>query len=418
MTYSVSFGSDSLQFSLPESIGAEVIESRYPPPLPDPEAELLRSIREPIGSAPLSRLAEGRSSAVIVIPDGTRPLPLPPILAPLLRELTPAIPLSKITILFATGMHRPVGGEERLKLLGDAVDHTVHVVSHDPDDVRPIGESPMGIPVSLDRRYVDADLRIVVGLVEPHLLAGFSGGRKMIAPGIIGLNAMPTLHGPYLIGHPDSTAGKMAGNPFHEEIEAIAGMAGVHFAISGTIDDAHRLTGFFSGELIESHRAATEWYRERSLVRVERRWPVVVTCGGGAPLDATLYQSIKGVVAALALLEPGGTVVLAASCDEGWGSDSFVSLLEEFDRLESFLDWAQLPGSFRRDQWMAQHFLEAKEECRIVLCSTRKGGRRPGSFGIEVIDNLEEGIRSITRKKGAREIAILPRGPYTWVGAP
>ncbi len=418
MDYSISFGSGSLQFALPREIAATVIEPRYPPALVDPEEELTRSIRAPIGCGPLASLAAGRQSAVIVIPDGTRPLPLPPILGPLIGELVPHIPAEKITLLFATGMHRPVTPEETERLLGAELDSKITVVSHDPGDVQTVGMSPGGTPVSLDRRYLEADLRLVVGLVEPHLLAGFSGGRKMIAPGIIGLNAMPTLHGPYLIGHHDSIAGKLEGNPFHEEIEAIARMARVDFAVNGIIDHQQRLTGLFSGDIFQSHRAAADWYRKCSLVRVDRRWPLAITSGGGAPLDATLYQSIKGVVAALALLEPGGTVLLAASCDEGWGSDSFVSLLEEFNSLESFLQWANLPGSFRSDQWMAQHFLEAKEECRILLLSTRSGGKRPGSFGISTIDAMDEGVRSIIGETRAREIAILPQGPYTWVEAP
>ncbi len=417
MKQTVSFGKGDVEFLLPEGVRADRIEPRYPPPLDDPEGAVDESLKRPIGSPPLSELAEGRRSAVIVVPDGTRPLPLPPIVGPIVRRLTEFIAPEKITVLFATGMHRPVGEEEAKRLLGAGLDPRVQVRSHDPADVDLVGTTDSGIPASLNRRYLRSDLRIVAGLVEPHLLAGFSGGRKMIAPGIIGLDAMPLLHGPHLIGHHESKAGKLEGNPFHEEIAEIAAMGRVDFAVNGMIDAHHRLSGVFSGELTESHDAASNWCRGQSLVQVDRKWPVVVTSGGGAPLDATLYQSIKGVAAALPLLEEGGTVILAASCSEGWGSDTFVSLLEEFGRLEDFLAWANRPGSFRLDQWMAQHFLEAKEECRIVLYTLIADGDRPRSFGIDVTGNIHDAIQTALRRTGSSRIVVLPRGPYTWVKA-
>ncbi|MBN1825013.1 MAG: nickel-dependent lactate racemase [Candidatus Eisenbacteria bacterium] len=415
MVPGIRYGRGWIDVPLPARAEVRVVTPAEPEPLPDPGGAVLLALEKPIDSPPLARVAEGKGSAVVVVPDATRPLPLPIVLPPILDTLAAAIPQERITILFATGMHRPVGDEEARRLLGGEVAARFRFLSHDPARVERIGVASRGTPMWIDRVYLEHSLRVLVGLVEPHLLAGFSGGRKMVAPGVIGLDAMPILHGPEMIGHRRARTGILEGNPFHEEALEIARAAGADFTVNVILGGGRVPAGVFAGELEHSHLEAC-----RALIRSARRAvpggaDLAVTCGGGAPLDATFYQSVKGIVGAEGIVRPGGAVLLAASCDEGWGSAPFVELLGETPDLEAFLRWARRPGSFRKDQWMVQHLREAMAERRIFLFSEGLDPERTRSFGITPAAGVAEGVERALEGIGRPRVVVLPEGPYTWV---
>ncbi|RPJ47796.1 MAG: nickel-dependent lactate racemase [Candidatus Latescibacterota bacterium] len=414
MVAEIAYGAGRLPVRLPAGVAADSVDAREPEPLASPERAIAEALRRPIDAPPLADLAKGRSSAVILVPDGTRPIPLPLVLPPILESIERSIPRERIEVLFATGMHRPVGAEEARRLLGPELADTVRWVSHDCEKTRTIGRTGRGTPVSLSETYLGADLRVAVGLVEPHLLAGFSGGRKLVAPGVIGIEAMPILHGPEIIGHRMARVGILDGNPFHEEALAIASAARLDFAVSVTIGRGRRVAGVFAGEFDRSHRAACDVVARDSRVRTRGGRDLVVTSGGGAPLDATFYQSVKGIAGAEPLLRKKGAVLLCASCREGWGSEPFTSLLAETPDLESFLAWAGREGSFRRDQWMVQHLREAMERVDVYLYSDRIDPEEARRFGLRPVSSPEEGIGAALEGGRDPSVAIIPEGPYTW----
>jgi nickel-dependent lactate racemase len=414
MIVEVAYGNGRLGVPLPENVSADVIASCEPAALPDPRAAILEALERPIGAPPLADLAKGRASAVLLVPDGTRPIPLPLVLPPILETLEATIPRERITVIFATGMHRPVEDDEARRMLGEDLARSVVWRSHDCESTRTIGKTPRGTPIALNETYLDADLRIAVGLVEPHLLAGFSGGRKLVAPGIIGIEAMPILHGHEIIGHRKARVGILDLNPFHEESLAIARASGLDFAINVTIGEGRALAGVYAGEVDRSHRAASAALEGSVRSPAAGGRDLVITCGGGAPLDATFYQSVKGISGAEPLVRKGGAVLLCASCRAGWGSEMFTSLLGETPDLDSFLAWAKRPGSFRKDQWMVQHLREAMENLDVYLYSEGLDADRARSFGLRPVRSAEEAVSAALGGLREPSVAVIPRGPYTW----
>lgn len=415
MRATVEYGKKQIEFDLPPGTECAVVEPATPPAIEDPEEAIRKTILSPDGTNPLARLAEGRESAVIVVPDATRPLHLRSVLPPILETVTAAVPAKRVTILFATGMHRPVTRDEAISLLGPQIESAIHSVSHDPEDVESIGTTGRGTPMLLNRGYLAHDLRIIIGLVEPHLLAGFSGGRKLIAPGIVGLDAMPVLHGPDIIGHPKTRVGILNENPFHREAMEIATAARVDFAVHVVNGKARLPAGLFAGDLDHSYREACRFLTASTRRETGGDLDLVVTSGGGAPLDRTFYQSVKGIVTAESIVKPGGTVLLAASCEEGWGSEPFTGLLGTVPNLPSFLEWSRRPGSFRLDQWMVQHLREAMENLSVSLYSGNLEEKRAESYGILPVRSIEHGIASALDGIENPRMAVLPEGPYTWV---
>ena len=196
----------------------------------------------------------------------------------------------------------------------------------------------MECPVWIDQRYVDADLKIATGLIEPHLMAGFSGGRKLICPGIAALETVKVWHGPDFLEHPRADCGILEGNPVHEENTRIANMAGCDFIVNVTLDRDRRVTSVVAGDLEAAFHVGVEHARNAARSEVAAPCDVVVTSAAGYPLDTTFYQSIKGLTGVLPIVKQGGTIVLAASLSEGIGSPEFQSLFQRHPNLDDFME--------------------------------------------------------------------------------
>lgn len=268
-------------------------------PLADPEGALRNALAKPIGSKPLSELAKGKKSACIVICDITRPVPNKLILPPLLKTLEEAgIPRKEICILNATGLHRPNEGAELIEMVGEEIVKNYRIENHFGkrlDEHTYLGTTPNGVPAWIDSRYIDAELKITTGLIEPHLMAGYSGGRKVICPGIAALETVKVWHGPKFLEHPLADCGSVKGNPVHEENTRIALMAGCDFIVNVVIDGKRRVTWLGAGDMIQAWEAGVEFCQDIVKVGVPHALDVVVTSCAGYPLDTTWYQAVKGL---------------------------------------------------------------------------------------------------------------------------
>ena len=315
MKTSLLFGRQELRLDLPENLQIHEI-NKYPMPLlEDVDGSIRRTLLEPIGSPPLPQLAKGKKTACILICDITRPVPngllLPPLLDTLLDQ---GIDKEDILILVATGLHRPNEGEELRELIGnDEIFRSVRIENHfarDREAHIDLGMTSQGIPIGIDRRFYDADLRIVTGLVEPHFMAGYSGGRKVVAPGVAYQDTILKFHTSHILEHPRAVSCVMDGNPLHEAQIEIIRKIGDIFALNVAIDDKRRLGKVTFGAIEESHLAAVAFMKKYAEVDIARKFKTIVTSAGGYPLDKTYYQTVKGMVGPIDIIEPGGTIII------------------------------------------------------------------------------------------------------------
>lgn len=416
-TVEMKFGAGSLPLHLPEGLEVEVRALTDSDALPDPAGAVRQAIARPIASPPLSEIAAGRKSAVVVISDITRPIPNAVLLPPILETLEAAgIPRGEILILVATGLHRPNLGEELTQLVGAEIAGAYRIENHTARNAAEqvvMEVTPEGIPLAIDRRYLEADLKLLTGLIEPHLMAGFSGGRKAILPGLAGVETMRHMHGFAMIQQDRSGYGRMDDNPFHHASLSVARKAGVDFIVNVAINAKHELTGVFAGELEAAHRVGVEHVRQRHFTPVEELCDVVVTTGGGAPLDRTLYQSWKGVVGALGALRKGGSILILAENAEGAGSADFRACFDDLVEPRDFFRLYSDATRFRIDQWMAQEICNAALQAEIFYHCRGIPRQDLARYFVTPVESAEEGLARALGRAGANpRVLLLPDGPY------
>jgi lactate racemase len=420
MAIQLLYGRGTLPIAPPRGCVATVIEKRAMPVLADPADAVRGALARPVGAPPLAELARGRRSACILICDITRPVPNGLFLAPLIRTLLDAgVPGAGITVLVATGLHRPNEGDELGELVGDPwVLDAVTVANHDATVDRDhvlLGRTPArGTVVRLDRRLVEADLKIATGLVEPHFMAGWSGGRKVIAPGVAHAETITTFHNSAFMAHPRAANCVLEGNPLHEEQLAIVDMLGGALALNTVIDDQRRLAFVNFGEVVASHLRAVDFAREYAQVSVPRRFRTVVTSAAGYPLDKTYYQTVKGMVGPLDILEPGGELIVASACSEGLGSKHYVEAQRRLVDLGPDGFAASIAGKAHADidEWQTQMQLKPMRVGRVRLYTDGLDAVGTGLTGVERVHDLSAAVAESMARQRDPHVAFVPEGPY------
>jgi lactate racemase len=420
-------GRDEIAVGVPDD--AQVYASCFPEPAGPASDLVLAAARGPIGSAPLkqSLAARREGDVVIAVSDITRPIPYAAFLPALLAEIESAgVPRGEILLLIATGMHRPSTEAERVEMFGADVAANYRIDDHRAEDEPGLAELPnttwSGATVKLNRRFVDAGFRIVTGLVEPHFMAGFSGGRKSVCPGLASLDTVRNFHGEAFLSNVAARNGQLHGNPLHEEALSVARMVGVDFALNVVLDKARHVVSAFAGDLEAAHDAACQAAAACACRPVERPADVVLTSCGGYPLDATFYQCVKGMVGCLPAVREGGTIIVFGGCSEGVGSAEYAGMMKAYaGRWKQFLDDIKKPGVFVRDQW------ELQMQCRALA----KVGEAGLHFVTDGLPTDELGQLSVTPHPaapgdvasvvqgvidaalaGGGSVAVFPEGPY------
>ncbi len=420
MRVEINYGRGKLTVELPGGLDVTVIAKRDMPTLHDPQAGIEAALSNPVGVPPLEELARGATTACILICDITRPVPNGLFLPLLIRRLMAAgMAAENITVLVATGLHRPNEGTELAELVGDPwVLQQVRVENHfATDDTAHVDlgrTATRGTVVRLDRRLVEADLKIATGLVEPHFMAGYSGGRKVIAPGVAHAETITTFHSARFMEHPRAANCVLDGNPLHEEQLEIMGMLGGALALNTVITEDRALSFVNFGEVVESHYAAVAHARAYSEVEVGEPFPTILTSAAGYPLDKTYYQTVKGMVAAMDILRPGGDLIIASECAEGMGSPHYV---EAQRRLvaggpERFLEEIEAKSHADIDEWQTEMQLKPMRIGTIHLYSDGLKGRERGLTGVEMTEDLTATVAAATARAGSNRVAVIPEGPY------
>ncbi len=416
MLVKLAYGRSGLEVDLPDD-RTTVIEPTYVPGIPDEPGALLTALRHPIGTPPLRQLVRPGQRVAISVCDVTRPMPSARVLPVLLEELR-HIPREDVVILVATGTHRANTPEELSAMLGDQVVREYQVVNHtafDESSLVHAGDTPDGIPIWLDRRWVESDVRITTGFVEPHFFAGFSGGPKMVAPGLAGFQTIMRLHDARMIGHPNSTWGITEGNPIHDAIRQIARQTGVHFSVDVTINRDHRTTSVYAGELFAVHRAACQFVKRTAMRPVERPFDVVVTTNSGYPLDQNLYQAVKGMSAAAQVVRPGGAIICAAECSDGVPEHGeYGRLLGAASSPRALLEMINAPGHNRHDQWQVQIQAQILLKASVYLKSRYLTPEQVRAAHLEPVEDVAAAARELLRRYGPdARMCVLPQGPQT-----
>ena len=417
MRVGMKYGRDLLEVEIPDQNLAGVLTLQKSIPIEQPERAVWEAIQSPVHSAPLATLAKDRTSACVVISDVTRPVPNKLILPPVLQTLeTNGIPRKKITILIATGIHRPNEGKELEEMVGTEIMSNYRIVNHLSQELEThkyLGLTRGGAPVYIDKTYLESDLKVTTALIEPHLMAGYSGGRKSICPGLASIETMKVLHGPQILEHPKASIGNLEGNPLHIEATEIALMAGVDFNVNVTIDDQRRLTGVFAGNIVESHLAGVRFVEEQVKVTLPKLVDAVLVSSAGYPLDTTFYQAVKGMLAAVEIVKPNGSIVLVAECSQGIGSKPFTELILNTKDLKQFIHDIHDPSNFVIDQWQLEELAKARKKAEIYCYADGIPYDQLKGLFVQPIRTPEEGIERVLSRHGTdAQIAALPDGPY------
>jgi lactate racemase len=421
----LAYGQSGLDIRVPDS--AAVLTGRHLDPIAQPFAAVLKALTHPIGSAPLAELIDARrpGTVAITISDITRPVPNRLFLPPLLDYLNAGhIPDSRIVIIIGTGMHRPSTPQEREVLLGTDLLRRVEVIDHaprDPEALMRVSDDP---PVSINRRFAEADFRIVTGFIEPHFMAGFSGGRKGVCPALVDLATIQRFHGYSTLADPLADNGVLAGNPCHRIALEVANRVGVDFLLNVAITRDRQIAGIYAGHLEAAHAAGCREVAEWTLAEVGEPYDLVITSGGGYPLDSTVYQTVKGMCGALPALASHSTLLIASQCSEQLGSQPFTDMMVQYaNDWRRFLADIAVSSETRLDQWELQMQARVLERIGIERLLVVSDGIPPHLQGCIAATPVLGGgtaqqrtqrvIDAFLAGKPDARVAVLPDGPYT-----
>ena len=412
-TVRLAYGDTGLSLAVDPAITTVVVPAHHPP-VASPRACLRGALRDPVSGPPLRERVRPGQTVAISACDGTRPQPRQHMIPAILEELDGIVRLEDVVVLVATGTHRGNTDAELRAMFGEDVVDSVRVVNHDArdrDSLAWVGRLGVDVPVWLNRLWLDADVRITTGFVEPHFFAGFSGGPKLVAPGLAALETVLTLHDARRIGHPRATWGVLHGNPVHDDVRAIAAATGVTFALDVILTRDKEIVAAFGGDLGPMHQAAVSTARAVAMRPVPGRFDVVVTTNSGYPLDQNLYQAVKGMSAAHKVAKPGATIVCAAECRDGFpGHGSYRELLEQHASPRAFLDALKQADHVTPDQWQVQIQYNIQDHARLVMHTGHLSDDELRAVHIEQTRDISA---TVAAEGESATVCVLPEGPQT-----
>lgn len=418
MKVKLAFGRAGAEIEIPRHVHADVLEPKFAAAVPSPDAALTEALRQPIGARALLEIASGKKTAAISICDITRPAPNRVVLPHVLATLEEAgIPRSGITILIATGLHRAATDQEIHTIVGPDILAHYTIVSHDARDAAShtdLGTTRSGTKVLIDRRFMVSDLRISLGFIEPHLMLGFSGGRKLVAPGLAGEETIKRLHSPFFMRNPAVVEGSFPENPLHHELLEIMRMARHDFIIDVALTRSRRIARVFAGDPVTAHATGVEFVRATTLASLAEPVDAVITTSAGYPLDLTYYQAVKGVTAASHIVKQGGKILLAAACEEGLGSPEFTTFVRRFSDPDACLAaLAQEPVVI--DQWQLEKLALVRQKAQVSFCAPGIPTEDRRYLWGPTFEEPQQAVDALCRElpRGAR-VAVIPEGPYVF----
>ena len=415
MIISLPYGKKSVDVDL-EGVNATLLEPKFVEGVTDEKADFMAACDAPIGSPPLRDLIDSEDKVAILIPDVTRPFPSDRVL-PWLFEALSHVSKEQFVIVNGTGSHRGNTPEELIGMVGPEIYDNYRIINHDahdPSGLAYAGKSSFGYEVYQNREYVEADKRILMGFIEPHFMAGFSGGYKAAFPGVADVDAIMKYHSSMVVGDPLSSWGNLEGNPTQAHVRAGGQLVGADFLVNVTLNRDRAITRFFCGDVIEAHEKGCAYVKESAMVGCEKAFPVVVVSNNGYPLDQNLYQTVKGMSAAAQIVEEGGLILLAAECTDGFPDHgNYRKLLFEYPDPDSLLKAIREPGFAVFDQWQVQLQALICQKARVgIQCGLDAGDLKKAH--LIPVKSVNAALKEELARIGAEaRVAVMPEGPVT-----
>ncbi len=413
------FGREKINVNIPDSrLNGLLISEAHSYQADGEEEELVRKAMEhPIHSPRLKELVKGKKSIVMIASDHTRPVPSRVITPAIIEEIKEGNPQAQLTILIATGFHRSTTREELIDKFGrEIVDRTdVRFVVHESrkeEDMVFIGTLPSGGRLLINRIAAEADVLISEGFIEPHFFAGFSGGRKSVLPGVSSGVTVMANHCSEFIDSPFARTGILEGNPIHRDMVYAAGKARLSFIVNVVLDENKKVIKAYAGHFDEAHKEGCRFVDQLSGVDAIPA-DIVISTNGGYPLDQNIYQAVKGMTAAEATCNPGGVIIMAASCSDGHGGQS---LYDTFARgedknaiMKRFLDTPR--DKTVPDQWEAQILCRILLKYKVIMV-TQAPREMICNMQMDYADSVEEAISMAGHYLGKTDgkITVIPDG--------
>lgn len=420
------YGKEGIIVDVPQT--TDVIECTSIKPLDDVATKIIEALNNPIGCASLEQLLKIRKpeTVAVTVSDITRPVPNKMFMPHLLKIIKDSgINDSRIVIVIGTGMHRPSTPEEREILLGSDIINRIEVIDHlsdRPETLVKINENPS---VSLCARFARADFKIVTGYIEPHFMAGFSGGRKGVCPALVDLQTIKKFHGYETLANARAENGVLEGNPCHEIAMKIAKTVGVDFLFNVTITKDRKVAGIYCGDLEKAHLIGCKKIAKLMTVNIDEPYDLVITNGGGYPLDLTFYQTTKGMCTAMPALKNDSTMLIVSHCGEQLGSTAYTDLMLRYaNNWQKFLkDISVKPDETQLDQWAFHMHTRVLKQIgleRLWFVSDGIPYEIQKQISVNPILGLgnarqrtQQVIDKYINNNPNARIAIIPEGPYT-----
>ena len=411
----LAYGKKGYKLRVPTNF--DVIEPKFIEEVDNAKDEINNALLHPINSKPLRSLLEGKKDVAISVCDITRAQPRKVVIETIVEHIKDLVPISNIKILIATGTHRENTKEELIEMLGKDIVETLNVINHVCDDKESLVEMPTSLDevnVLLNKHWVNAEFRITTGFVEPHFFAGFSGGSKLVAPGLAGLKTIMKLHNYKRLNNRHSIWGEVEKNPIQQDVRIIAKETGVDFTLDVALNRDQKITNVFSGDLIDSHNEACNFARETAMVQVSKPYDLVITSNSGYPLDQNLYQTVKGLSAASQIVEDKGEILCLSECSDGIPSHGkFYSLLSKFSNPEQVEEMLSDPNFHCQDQWQVQILSQIAKKSKINLYTEGLSGKEIKNAFMFNVPDPQKFINSKIKENENIRGCVLPEGPIT-----
>jgi len=415
---SISFDYGRSEISIPvsgETIEPYIIDIQDIPAILNAKEAFREACLHPIEALPLTKIVQPDDKVLIVTSDGTRPVPNH-LLIPWLLEVLPC-PKENITILLGNGSHRANTSEEIIQMFGKTISDNLRIVNHDAFNEhqnRKIGKTKCGIHTGINKRYMEADKRIILGFIEPHFFAGFSGGGKALFPGTADIHTIMNLHKTCLIDHPKSTWGEMEENPVQQLIDEMVSFQPPDFLINVALNAHKQIAQFFCGHFRIAHQKGCQYVKQHAMRKVKKAFPIVVTSNSGFPLDQNLYQTVKGISAAARITEPGGTIIMTSQCLDGIPNHGqFFQILQSGRTPEQIMNWIYSQKETVLDQWQVQILVKILFRVNVLMY-TEMDKETLSACHIKKIEHISETLFQLTENAQTKvPVAFMPRGPLT-----
>jgi nickel-dependent lactate racemase len=414
------YGKNGIEINLDPNWDVTILKPLKQPPIDNPIIKIRDSINHPIGSLPLKDIIKKKrklKTVCIVSSDITRPVPSNLILKALMKELNAnGIEDNQITILIATGLHRPANENDLKTILGKDLQGRFRVISHqanDNDSMIQLGVLDNDIPILINKHYCNADLKILTGYVEPHFFFGFSGGLKSIIPGIAGAETIQANHSAENINSKFARFGIYSNNPLHTQAIEISNFIGADFIVNVCINEQHEIVQIAAGDLIKAHKKLVDYQLKHIFREIKELYDIVICGNGGYPLDLNLYQAVKSMAIGEMAVKNGGTIITVNECIEGIGIGQ--------EKFKELIFSGMIPSEIHQkiinkeivvaDQWEIQILSRILIKTDVFIISELDADEI-GNIGLKYVNTVEEAIESCLKKYGPNaSILILPNGP-------